>query len=45
MVRVLASSTVGHGFEPRLRQIKDYKIIICCFSGKHVALKRLVGSE
>jgi hypothetical protein len=44
---VLVSSAVDRGFEPRSGQIKDYKIGICGFSGKHAALrrKRLVGSE
>jgi hypothetical protein len=32
MVSVLASSAVG--------QTKDYKIYICCFSAKQVALRR-----
>ena len=27
------------GFEPRLGQIKNYKISICCFSSKHSALR------
>jgi hypothetical protein len=40
MVSVLASSVVDRGFEPRLGQTKDYKIGICCFSAKHVALRR-----
>ena len=40
MVRVLASSVVDCGFEPRSGQTKDYKISICCFSAKHAALKR-----
>ena len=40
MVRVLASSAVDRGFEPRSGQTKDYKIGICCFSAKHTALKR-----
>ena len=40
MVSVLASSAVDRGFEPRLGQTKDYKIGICCFSAKHVALRR-----
>jgi hypothetical protein len=31
---------VDRGFEPRLGQTKDYKIGICCFSAKHVALRR-----
>jgi hypothetical protein len=40
MVRVLASSSVDRGFEPRSGQTKDYKIGICCFSAKHAALRR-----
>jgi hypothetical protein len=40
MVRVLASSVVGRGFEPRSGQTKDNKIGICCFSPKHVSLRR-----
>jgi hypothetical protein len=40
MVRVLASSVVDPGFEPRSGQTKDNKIGICCFSAKHVALRR-----
>ena len=40
MVRVLASSAVDRGFEPRSGQTKDYKIGICCFSAKHAALRR-----
>jgi hypothetical protein len=40
MARVLASSVVDRGFEPRSGQTKDNKIGICCFSAKHVALKR-----
>jgi hypothetical protein len=39
MVSVLASSPVDRGFEPRLGQIKDCKIGICCFSTKHTALR------
>ena len=31
---------VDRGFEPRSGQTKDYKIGICCFSAKHVALRR-----
>jgi hypothetical protein len=30
----------NHGFEPRSGQTKDYKISMCCFSGKHTVLKR-----
>ena len=40
MVRVVGSSAVDHGFEPRLSQIKDYKIGICCSSAKHAALRK-----
>ena len=40
MVRVLASSAVYRGFEPRLGQTKDYKKIgICCFSANHATLR------
>jgi len=39
---VLTSDTVDRGFEPRTGQTKDYKIGICCFSAKHVALKRKI---
>ena len=46
---MLASSAVDRGFEPRLGQTTDYKIVIYCFSAKHAALrrqkKRLFGSE
>jgi hypothetical protein len=38
MVGVLDSSAVYRGFEPRSSQTKDYKIGICCFSAKYVAL-------
>ena len=40
MVSVLASSAVDGGFEARLRQTKDNKIGICCFSSTHAALRR-----
>jgi hypothetical protein len=40
MVRVLFSSAVDRGFEPRSGQTKDYKIAVCCFSAKHTALRR-----
>ena len=40
IVRVLASSAVDRGFEPRPGQTKDYKISSCCFSAKHAALRR-----
>jgi hypothetical protein len=39
VVSVFASSVVDRGFEPRLGQIKDYEIGICCFSGKYAALR------
>ena len=50
MVSVLASSAVDRGFDPRSGQIKDYNIVFCWFSAKHVALikekeQRLAGSE
>jgi hypothetical protein len=40
MVSVLISSVVDRGFEPRLSQTKDCKIVICCFFVKHAALRR-----
>ena len=40
MVSVLTWSAVDHGFKPRSGQTKDYKIGMCCFSAKHVALRR-----
>ena len=39
MVSMLPSSVIDRGFGPRRSKIKDYKIGICCFSSKHVALK------
>ena len=48
IVRVLASSVVDRGFEPRSGKTKDYAIGICCFSAKHIALRRKtkdIGSE
>ncbi len=41
MVRVLASSAVDRGFEPRSGQTKDYQIAMCSFSGKYAALRRM----
>ena len=40
MVSVLALSAVERGFEPRSGQTKYYRIGICCFSTKHVALRK-----
>ena len=40
MVSVFTSSSIDRGFEPRSDQTKYYKIGICCFSAKHVALRR-----
>ena len=40
MVSVLASSEVDRGFELRSGQTKDYKIGFCCFSARHIALRR-----
>ena len=39
MVRVLAPSAEGRGFDPRPGQTKDFKIGICCFSTMHAALR------
>jgi hypothetical protein len=39
-VIVLASSAVNHEFEPLSGQNKNYTNGICCFSAKHVALRR-----
>jgi hypothetical protein len=39
MVRVLPSSVVDCGFEPRLDQTKDYKISICFLSVDHRVLR------
>jgi hypothetical protein len=40
MISGLALSAVDGEFEPRSGQAKDYKIGICCFSAKHIALRR-----
>ena len=40
VVFMLAASPVDHGFEPWSGQIKDCKIGMCCFSAKHIALRR-----
>ena len=45
IVRVLASSTVDRGLEPRLGQTEEYKISIRCFSVKYATLSGLVGLE
>ena len=39
MVSVLSSSAVYRGFVSRSGQTKDNTIGICCFSGKHTALR------
>ena len=39
MVSVLASSAEDRGFEPRMGQTKDFKIIFC-FSVKHTVIGR-----
>ena len=39
MVSVLASSAVDRGSEPQSGQTKEYKIVICCFTAKHAALR------
>ena len=47
IVSVLTSSVADNVLKPRSGQTKDYKIDICCFFGKHAALrsKILVCSE
>jgi hypothetical protein len=49
MVKVLTSSAVECGFEPRSDQTKNYKFGICCFSARLTVLRRknkyLLGSE
>jgi hypothetical protein len=40
MISVLASSEVDRGFELRSGQTNDYKIGFCCFSARHIALRR-----
>ena len=40
MFSVLDSKAVDRGFESRSGPTKYYKIGICCFSAKHVALRR-----
>ena len=40
MVRVLALSSVDREFEPGRVIPKTIQIDICCFSGKHAALRR-----
>jgi hypothetical protein len=40
MDSVLVLSVVDRGFEPPSVQGRDYKIRICCFSAKQVALRR-----
>jgi len=40
MGNVLTSSAIDCGFEPRSGQSKGYAIGICCFSTKHLALRR-----
>jgi hypothetical protein len=40
MGSVLVSIVVNRGFTPRSGQTKDYKIGMCCFSTKPVALRR-----
>ena len=43
MVSMLASSVIDRDVEPSPGQTKDYKIGICCFSAKHVALRIKTG--
>ena len=39
MVSMLTWSVVDHGFEPQSNQTNDYKIDICYFSAKYIALR------
>ena len=39
LIKRSVASAVDRGFEPRSGHTKDYKIGICCFSAKHVALR------
>jgi hypothetical protein len=43
MVSVLALCEVDRGFEPRLGQIKGYKIGICFFPAKHEGVRAKTG--
>jgi hypothetical protein len=40
MVSVLVSSAVDRGLEVLSGQIKDYKMVMCCFCAKYTALNR-----
>ena len=40
MISVLAASAADRWFDTQSGQTKDYKIGICCFFAKHVALRR-----
>ena len=40
IIVIKMSNAVGRAFDPRSGQIKDYKIGICCFSTKHLSLRR-----
>ena len=40
VLQSVLSSAVDRGFEHRSGQTKNYKIDICCFSGKHSALRK-----
>jgi hypothetical protein len=37
---MVSTSVVYRRLSPRLRQIKDYTISICCFSAKHATFRR-----
>jgi hypothetical protein len=41
MVSVLTSNAVYRRFKSRSGQTKDYKIVFCCFSVQHTALRRM----
>ena len=42
VVSMLVLSAVVCGFKARSGQTKTYEICICCFSTKHVTIKRMI---
>lgn len=39
MANMLASCAVDHGFDPWSGQTKEYRIVICCFTVKHIVIR------
>lgn len=39
MANMLASCAVDHGFDPWSGKTKEYRIVICCFSVKHIVIR------